>query len=154
VWPTKLHHGRCCKVELQIKCLINKCHTADLDNPPFVPRFCPSSPFVPSQNTDCGSKSQEVPAGWSGSQEEELCNFCYSLSIIQAIKSRGIRWAWHCSTRDVRENYVQNSVLEKLEVGGPLWRHRRTGKDNIKTHVQEIWIGFNWLRTEHTIWLL
>jgi hypothetical protein len=51
-----------------------------------------------------GSKRDEVMGGWRELHNEELRNLRSSPSMIGAIKSRRVEWAWHVARMGEKRN--------------------------------------------------
>jgi hypothetical protein len=70
-----------------------------------------------------------------------------SLTIVQVIKSRRMRWADHVA-RMGKERGVYRGLVGNPEGKRPLGRLRRRWEDNIKMNLQEVgvWTGLGWLR--------
>jgi hypothetical protein len=98
-------------------------------------------------------KRDEVTEGWKKLHNEELHNFCSSLSIItrRIIKARRMRWAG-CVARMGEKRNAYRILVGKPEENRPLGRARHRWVDNIKMDLREIeWDGMNWIDPAQTI---
>jgi hypothetical protein len=90
----------------------------------------------------------EMIGGW----RKDLHNLNSSPSIIEIIKSRGMRLAGHVARMGEKRN-AYNILLGKPEGNRPLGRPRRRWEDNIKMD-GVVWAGLIWLRIGTTGGLL
>jgi hypothetical protein len=91
-----------------------------------------------------GPKRDEVTEEWRRLHNEELNDLYSSPNIILVIKSGCIRWAGHVvSVRKTRGAYriLKGTPKGRRTLGRP--RHR--GEDIIKTDLQEVGRGMNWI---------
>jgi hypothetical protein len=68
-----------------------------------------------------------------------------SPNIIRVIKSRRMRWAGHVARMGEKRG-AYRIFVGRPEGGRPLGRPRRRWKDNIKTDLQEVGWGMNWVQ--------
>jgi hypothetical protein len=87
-----------------------------------------------------GPKRDEVTREWRKLHNEELDDV-YSLpNIVQAVKSRIMRWAGHVAHMG-EERGVHRVLVGKPEGNRPLGRPRRRWEDNIKMYIQDVGRG-------------
>jgi len=87
-----------------------------------------------------GPKRDEVTGEWRKLHNEELNDMYCSPNIVQAMKSRGIRWTGQVAHMRQRRS-VYRVLVGKPEGKKPLGRPRRRWKDNIKMDLQEVGCG-------------
>jgi hypothetical protein len=91
-----------------------------------------------------GPKRDKMAGEWRRLHNKELNDLYSSPNIIRVIKSRRMRWAGHVGRMgDKRDAY--RILVGRPEGRRPLGRHRRRGEDNIKTGLQEVGWGMNWI---------
>jgi hypothetical protein len=89
-------------------------------------------------------KRDEVTGGWRKLHNEELRDLYSSPSIIEILKSRRMRWAWHVARMGGKTN-AYRLLMGKPEGKGPLGRPRRRWVD-VKMDPLEIgWGGVDWI---------
>jgi len=81
-----------------------------------------------------GPKRDEVTGESRKLHNEELNDLYCSPNIIRVIKSR---WVWHVARTGERRG-VYRILVGRPEGNSALGRPRRTWKDNIKMHLQEV----------------
>jgi hypothetical protein len=94
-----------------------------------------------------GPKRDAVTVEWRKLHNEEVNNL-YSLpNIVQVIKLRRMKWAWHVA-RMVEGRGVYRGLVGKPEGRRPLGRPRRRWEDNIRMDLRDVvvWTGWSWLR--------
>ena len=92
-----------------------------------------------------GSRRDEVTREWRKLHDEELNDLYSSPSIVQVIKSRGMRWAGHVASMWERKG-VYRVLVGKPEGKRPLGTPRRRCEDNIKVDLQEeVHVGMDWI---------
>jgi hypothetical protein len=92
-----------------------------------------------------GSRRDEVTREWRKLHDEEPNDLHSSPSIVQVIKSRGMRWAGHVASMWERKG-VYRVLVGKPEGKRPLGTPRRRCEDNIKVDLQEeVHVGMDWI---------
>jgi hypothetical protein len=98
-----------------------------------------------------GPNKVEVTGEWRNLHINELSDLYCSPTIVQAIKSRKMRWAGHVARMgriEACNGFWWGNVRERDHWGDP----RHIWEDNIKMDLQEmmwrIWTGSSWLRIE------
>jgi hypothetical protein len=84
-----------------------------------------------------GPKKDEVTGELRGLHNEELNDLYSSPNIIQAIKSRRMRWAGHVARMGEKRG-AYRILVGRPEGRRPLGRPRRRWEDNIKIDLQEV----------------
>ena len=87
-----------------------------------------------------GPRRDEVTGERRRLHKEELNDLYSSLTIVQVIKSKKMRWAWHV-VRMGEERGVYMVLVWKPEGKRPLGRPRRRWVDNIRMDLQEMGCG-------------
>ena len=82
-----------------------------------------------------GPKRDGVTGDWRKLHKEELNDLYCSPNIVQVIKSRRLRWAWHVARME-KGRGVHKVLVGKTEGKRPLGRRRRRWEDNIKIDLQ------------------
>jgi hypothetical protein len=82
-----------------------------------------------------GPKREEVAGGWTRLHNEELHSLYASPSIIRAIKSRRMRWAWNLAHTGKMKN-AYKILVGKPEGKRPLRKLGRRYEDNIKKNLR------------------
>jgi hypothetical protein len=85
-------------------------------------------------------RRNEVTGEWRKLLNEELNDLYCSPNIVQVIKSRRMRWAWHVARMGDRRG-IFTVLVGKPAGKRPLGRPRLGGDDNIKMDLQEIGCG-------------
>jgi hypothetical protein len=75
---------------------------------------------------------------------EELNDLYSSQNIVRVVNSRRMRWAGH-ATRTGERNGAYRIFVGKSEGRRPLGRPRHRWEDNIKTALQEVGWGVDWI---------
>ena len=91
-----------------------------------------------------GPRRDEVMGEWRRLHNEELNDLYSSPNIVRVIKSRRMRWAAYVA-RMGEERGVYRVLLGKPEGKRPLGRPRRRWVDNIRTDLQEVGCGLDWV---------
>jgi hypothetical protein len=92
-----------------------------------------------------GPKRDEVRGEWRRLHNKELYALYSSPNIIQAIKSRRLRWAGHVACMGEKRG-AYRALVGKPEGRRPLGRPRRRWEDNIKMDLREVgWGGIDWI---------
>jgi hypothetical protein len=91
-----------------------------------------------------GPKRDEVTREWRKLHIEELNDLYCSQNIVRVIKSRRMRWAGHVA-RIGNIKCVQRVLVGKPEGKRPLGRPGHRWEDNIKTGLQEVGRGIDWI---------
>ena len=93
-----------------------------------------------------GPERDYVTREWRKLHNEELNDPYSSLSIVQVIKSRRMRWAGHVERVWGKRGGVYRVLVGKPEGKRPLGRARRRWEDNIKIDLQEVGCGgMDWI---------
>ena len=96
-----------------------------------------------------GPKREEVTGEWRKLHDEEINNLCSSLSIVQVIKSRRMRWAGHVAHMGERRD-IYRVLVGKLKERDHLGDPGIDGKIILRWIFRkldvEVWIGLSWLR--------
>ena len=85
-------------------------------------------------------KREKVKREWKKLHNELLNDLYSAANIVQVIKSRRMRWAWHVAHM-VRGEANTGFFGGKLERKRPLRRPRWRWEDNIKIYLQEVGYG-------------
>ena len=92
-----------------------------------------------------GPNSDKGTVEWRKIHNEELNEMCSSLSIVQVIKLRRMRWAGHVACMG-ESGGVYKVLVGKPGGKRPLGRPRLRWEDNIKMDLQEVECeGMNWI---------
>jgi hypothetical protein len=91
-----------------------------------------------------GPKRDDVTGKWKRLYNEKLYDLYFSPNIIRVIKSRRMRWLGHVA-RMVDRRGAYRVFVAKHEERSPLVRPRRRWEDNIKTALQEMGWGVDWI---------
>jgi hypothetical protein len=104
-----------------------------------------------------GPKRVEVTGEWRRLHNKELYALYCLPNIIQVIKSRRLRWAWHVA-RMKESRGAYRVFMGKPEGRGPLARPRCRSEDNISMDLREVGWGTRtrliWFRIVTGGWLL
>jgi hypothetical protein len=91
-----------------------------------------------------GPRRDEVTGDWRRLHNEELNDLYCSHNIVRVIKWRRMRWAGHVA-RMGEERGVYSVLMGKHEGNRPLGRPRHRWVDNIRTDLQEVGCGMDWI---------
>jgi hypothetical protein len=92
-----------------------------------------------------GPKRDEVTGMRRKLHNVELRDLYSSPNIVQILKSRRIRWAWHVARMEEGRG-VYRVLVGKPEGKRPLGRPRRSWEDNIKMELKEVVCGgMDWI---------
>jgi hypothetical protein len=91
-----------------------------------------------------GPKRDEATGEWRRLHKEELNDLNSSPNITRVIKSRRMRWAGHVACIG-EERGAYRILVGRPEGRRPLGRPRRRWEDNIKTDLQEVGWGMEWI---------
>jgi hypothetical protein len=91
-----------------------------------------------------GSKRDEATGDWRTLHNEELNDLYSSTNIIRVIKWRRMRWAGHVARMGEKRG-AYRILVGRPEGRRPLGRPRRRWEDNIKTDLEEVGWGMNWI---------
>jgi len=93
-----------------------------------------------------GTRRDEVTGEWRRLHNEELNDLYSSPNIVQVLKSRRMRWAWHVAHMG-EESGVYRVLVGKPEGKRPLGRPRRRWMDNIRMDLQKVGCGYmDWIK--------
>jgi hypothetical protein len=84
-----------------------------------------------------GPKRDAVTGEWRRLRKEEIYDLYCSPNIIQATKSRRMRWAGHVARMGDRRS-AYRVLVDKPEGTNRLGRHTHRWEDNTKMYLQEI----------------
>jgi hypothetical protein len=85
-----------------------------------------------------------VTGEWRKLYTEELNDLYSSPNIIRVMKSRRMRWAGHVARMGEKRG-AYRILVGRPEGRRQLGRPRRRWEDNIKTDLQEVGWGMNWI---------
>jgi hypothetical protein len=91
-----------------------------------------------------GFQWDEVTGVWRKLHNEELNDLYCSPNIIRVIKSRRVRWVGQVARMGKRRDSYR-ILMGKPEVKRPLGSSRRRWEGNIKTDLQEVGWGMDWI---------
>jgi hypothetical protein len=92
-----------------------------------------------------GPRRDEIIGKWRRLHNKELNDLYSSPSMLQVIKSRGMRWAGHVPHMD-EERGAYSVLVGKPEGRRPLGKPRRRWVDNIRMDLQEVrWGYMDWI---------
>jgi hypothetical protein len=89
-------------------------------------------------------KRDEAAGEWGRLHNEELNGLYSPPNIIRVIKSRRMRWAGYVARMGEKRG-AYRILVGRSEGRRPLVRPRRSWEDNIKTDLQDVGWGMDWI---------